>query len=1554
MLSNRNTREVWQSSASAAVLIVVLCSIITLFDITIFNHTTDNSYALSPATAVMFLCSALVTGYAIWGRWLHHLIALSIGVFILSIDLLFLKPNSADLLAGFTAVQSIIWFMLLAGWGMWHLPKYGKFAMLLVNLLLFPFSLWLVFGGLASQVTLLGFNPLTALNNAVLLSLITTANIAFNLSYPKRMQYELRSVGFVLSVFIALSVVVIWFDNTNKLQLQMRIASESVPAKLQKNIDDLVTDQQQLLVRLARRAMVLDRNFSEQYFQIEANSYLTDFPYMEYLAISDINAKRVLSAAETPYIRDWFNKYLPQRLFKIRNSLASNSSEVVFFVDYDANIDHSIMYVFFKTLYTDEISVVSASINYQLALNKLFDNILLDKYPIRINQALNNLLLFESADYPDYCIRSQKFVIRVHDAVIWQVSSCNILQNLPSSLLISAQISLYVGFLAILLAVLLQQLERKSRRHHARLTASNTKLVQILSEQQQLKLNYQQIMDNSADVICTIDTKGCFLELSPSAELVFGYPIKELIGKSSIEFVYPADRNRTIQEAEKIQSGKITLNFRNRYIRNDGSIVHLLWSSRYIKDVALFHAIAHDISELVRQETFQASQQFILKLISTDQSINDIFYHICSMAQEYIAGLKSSLAIAQDNKLKLIAAPAFSLTSQQCLTDIEISPDSLPCGLAAYEKNLVVCEDIRLHPHWQSVKILVDEESVRANWSMPLVLSHGQVLGTFALYSSECRGPATEELELMVLCCRFASIAIENMLQRQALQESEQRYRSLYEFNPDPVYSLDLAGNFVQINNAGAELLELHKEQIIGQHYSKLILPGMIEQVGNYFAAAVNGTAQQYEVVLQGLGDTTIDFHITNLPIVVDGQVVGVFGIGKNVTERNRTATALKQSLARVSIQSLGLQGLNNCSADIHRDWDNTKTLRFVINELRWIMHCKQASVLITDSRLEEGVIWHTSVVDGYQAITERQAHNLLSQLEDQFIDGFIFDSSSIYNSNQSNLGPELSSFLLQKNTIVASPITDREGAIIGCLLVIDNDNRKFHLDDLLLTQQFAKLIYSALEYRQLLQSMTAAECDLQRELQFNTAVTNSMSDILLVTDMAGRVSFLNPSAHQLLEQTDLTVTNRVVSEILPINPDSWKAGCFYEVELELRVKQKLTSYICKTTPLRTFDEQAGWLVTLHDISAERRADAISQERDQFFTLSLELFCLVDLNGCFVQVNPAFSRVLEFDQADLIGQSYLRVIDERDHQLFTETLMHLAQGSDINDLEFRVVTKTDKVCWLQLSASLSDDIIFCAARNITERKSAEKQLEQTLQELKRSNEELNEFAYVASHDLQEPLRKIRTFGDRLLQKISPDDVAIQDYALRMKNAAERMQCLINDLLTYSKLNADTLVLTKINMSALAQDVITMFDEVISHTGAQIKTDFNVDITGDERQLRQLLQNLLSNALKFHKTGQPALITLSTQQVTDGIRLTVLDFGIGFEPQYIEKIFNPFQRLHGRSMYAGAGIGLSIVKKVAEKHAASIEVIAKKGEGACFNITFPDGEKPTCITLIKNV
>jgi two-component system sensor kinase FixL len=269
------------------------------------------------------------------------------------------------------------------------------------------------------------------------------------------------------------------------------------------------------------------------------------------------------------------------------------------------------------------------------------------------------------------------------------------------------------------------------------------------------------------------------------------------------------------------------------------------------------------------------------------------------------------------------------------------------------------------------------------------------------------------------------------------------------------------------------------------------------------------------------------------------------------------------------------------------------------------------------------------------------------------------------------------------------------------------------------------------------------------------------------------------------------------------------------------------------------------------------------------------------------------------------------------------------------------------------------EFLLGISEDITERKCAEEKLQKFAAQLEQNNRELQDFAYVASHDLQEPLRKVRAFGDRLRTRFGaslPDDG--RDYLSRMLNAAHRMQTLIEDLLTFSRVTTRAQPFVKVDLNIIAREVISDLEVRIEQTHGRVEVGELPTLEGDPTQMRQILQNLIGNALKFHRKDEPPVVRVGARLFakvggdTDLIKksarivapqfceLSVVDNGIGFDEKYLDRIFTVFQRLHGRNEYEGTGVGLAICRKIALRHGGEITARSQPGAGATFLITLP--------------
>nr|BBH86356.1 hypothetical protein KTC_11070 [Thermosporothrix sp. COM3] len=286
---------------------------------------------------------------------------------------------------------------------------------------------------------------------------------------------------------------------------------------------------------------------------------------------------------------------------------------------------------------------------------------------------------------------------------------------------------------------------------------------------------------------------------------------------------------------------------------------------------------------------------------------------------------------------------------------------------------------------------------------------------------------------------------------------------------------------------------------------------------------------------------------------------------------------------------------------------------------------------------------------------------------------------------------------------------------------------------------------------------------------------------------------------------------------------------------------------------------------------------------------------------------------------------------------YTQTDLTMAE-----ELASRIALTLEKVRMIQHARALNASLEAQVQHRTEALQRSYEQLRQVNIDLQQSNQELQEFAHVASHDLQEPLRKILAFGDLLEEECGAklDDGKI--YLDRMRSAASRMQRLINDLLAFTGIATKVQPFTPVDLNETAQTVLDLLETRLQETGGQVQLSPLPTIEADPIHMQQLLQNLISNALKFHKPSIPPLVTVSATISGDPpiCTLSVSDNGIGFDEKYLDRIFTVFQRLHGRTEYEGTGIGLAVVRKIVERHGGTITARSTPGEGTTFLVQLP--------------
>lgn len=348
-----------------------------------------------------------------------------------------------------------------------------------------------------------------------------------------------------------------------------------------------------------------------------------------------------------------------------------------------------------------------------------------------------------------------------------------------------------------------------------------------------------------------------------------------------------------------------------------------------------------------------------------------------------------------------------------------------------------------------------------------------------------------------------------------------------------------------------------------------------------------------------------------------------------------------------------------------------------------------------------------------------------------------------------------------------------------------------------------------------------------------------------------------------------------------------------------------------------------------------------SQERLQkIMDRSLDIICTIDGEGRFVQVSKASSKILGYEPEEIVGMSSLKLTHKDDREKTIKIAREVIQGGEATNFENRYLRKDGKYIPLLWSARWypEEALLYSVARDATEIKRTEEKLVNYANKLKRSNDELEQFAYIASHDLQEPLRMVTSFLSQLERKYKPQlDEKAGQYIHFAVDGATRMRRIILDLLEYSRIGRKEYQIEKVDINNVVSEALKLNQTTIEEKNAVVEWDNLPAIMASRVPLQHLFQNLISNGLKYQKEDNQPIIKISAKETQTHWQFSVKDNGIGIAPQFHDKIFAIFQRLHGNQEYTGSGIGLSICKKIVENFKGQMWVDSDENKGT--NIYF---------------
>ena len=395
-----------------------------------------------------------------------------------------------------------------------------------------------------------------------------------------------------------------------------------------------------------------------------------------------------------------------------------------------------------------------------------------------------------------------------------------------------------------------------------------------------------------------------------------------------------------------------------------------------------------------------------------------------------------------------------------------------------------------------------------------------------------------------------------------------------------------------------------------------------------------------------------------------------------------------------------------------------------------------------------------------------------------------------------------------------------------------------------------------------------------------------------------------------------------------------------------------------------------GILIVGTDVTKEHEQEVLLRESEGRLRALIEQaaagIAQCDLDGHIIDTNTRFCEITGRTREELLGMTMQEITYSEDLGESVSRFKAASQTGERFFVEKRYVRPDGSIVWVRnhvspiLSAEGTVRALTAVSIDVTAERAASDalrqmnetleirvaertaELEQSNRELLIRNRELQDFAYAASHDLQEPLRKIRTYADLLVEDFGPKlEPELAQYVHRMQEAASRLSRLIADLLKFSRVSTAHGTVQDVDLNQIVNSVRADLDVLLKETGGRIDVVGPLPaVEANPAQMSQLLLSLCSNSLKYRREGVPPLVRISGTVEENHVRLVVEDNGIGFDPRYAERIFSPFKRLHAKHEYGGTGMGLAIARRIAERHGGSISATGVPGAGSRFVVTLP--------------
>jgi len=1036
-------------------------------------------------------------------------------------------------------------------------------------------------------------------------------------------------------------------------------------------------------------------------------------------------------------------------------------------------------------------------------------------------------------------------------------------------------------------------------REFSRVSETNAKALNLVEDSfRDSEEKYRMLLDGIEDyAIFMIDPQGRILSWNAGAERIKGYKAEEIIGRNFSCFFlqHDIDRGRP-EEVLRLTAAYGRHEEKGMRVRKDGS--------RFVASV-----------------TFTALRDRNGNLRGFSE-----FSHDLSESKASEARYRGLLEAAPDAMVVVNSGGEIVLLNVQAETQFGYRRDEL---LGQQVKNIIpegfaerlVADDLRSAEDALAQQIgtgieLIARRKDGSEFPIEIMLS------------------PLESAEGILVTAAIRDISVRKEAERH-LAQMEGRYRGLLEAAPDAMVVVNQAGEIVLLNLQAEKQFGYRRDELVGQKVKSIIPEGFAERlIADDLRSAEDALAQQIGtgIELTGRRKDGSEFPIEIMLSPLES------------TEGILVTAAIRD----ISVRKAAEEHLTRIAGELY---NKHRLLDSVVEGTSDLVYIRDLENRFTFANRACANLFGRSVGQivgsSMRELLPKASFDAVSESDRETVSSG--ETHTVEEAAEINGSMRL--FLTTKG-----PYRDADERIIGTIGIAREVTERRRLDEARLEEL----------KRDIVVRKAAEEHLAQLEARYR-GLLEAAPDAMVVVNQGGEIVLLNVQAEKQFGYRRDELVGQKVKNIIPegfaerLIADGTRTAAEALAQqigmgIELIGRRKNGSDFPIEIMLSPLESAEGILVTaaIRDITERKRAEVALQVTEERLRLLINgvvdyAIFMLDPEGRITTWGEGAQRMKGYRAEEIIGQHFSKFYlpEEAAQQKPAQELKIAAQQGRFEEEGWRM-RKGGSVYW----ASVIITPLFDKSgqlrgfgkliSDISERKKAEERLARTMEDLKRSNEELQQFAYVASHDLQEPLRMVASYTELLAQRYKGrlDSDADQFIAYAV-DGSTRMQALIQDLLAYSRAGANGTALREISSENALKEAVASLRAAIEESGAVVTHDSLPAITTDGRQLTQVFQNLIGNAIKYHGAQVPNVHVSAAKNGGNEWIFCVRDNGMGIDPQYFERIFIIFQRLHGREEFKGTGIGLAICKKIVERLGGRIWVESKPEKGSSFYFGLPE-------------